>query len=110
LHPLLIALFLVATALAAAIVRLWVSVRLMSNYKVEEYLSTTRARRLYWTATAMPLVSVGAIVALASMSGIWWVMLLPCLLAAFVVWKTAWVLHMRFSSKYRDFYRAIQWR
>lgn len=104
-----IVLLLAATALAAAVVRGWAGVTLMSKYKIDEYLDTTRARRLYWTGVAMPFVMVGAIVALASMTGIWWVMLPPCLLAAFVVWKTSWVLRMRFSGKYRDFYRAMQW-
>ncbi len=97
-QPLAIALCLAATALAAAIVRLWVGVTLMTNYKVDEYLTTPRARRLYWTGIATPFVMVGALIALASMTGIWWVTLPPCLLAAFVVWKTSWVLRMRFSG------------
>jgi Mn2+/Fe2+ NRAMP family transporter len=109
-HQLAIALLLAATALAAAIVRGWAGVTLMSDYKIDEYLATPRARRLYWTGVAMPFVIVGAIVGLASMTGLWWVMLPACLLAAFVVWKTSWALHMRFSGKYRDFYRAMHWR
>jgi hypothetical protein len=109
-HPFVIAMLLGATALGAAIVRGWTSITLMSNYKVDDYLTVPRARRLYWAGTVAPFVIVGALVALASMTGTWWVMLPVCLLATYVIVKTAWVLHMRFSGKYRDFYRAMQWR
>ncbi len=109
--PTLAVVFLLAvTVLVAAVVRGWGAITLMSNYSVDEYLATPRARQLYWISAVMPLIMVGAIVALASMTGIWWVTLPACLFAAFVICKTLWVLHMRFSGKYREFYRAMQWR
>jgi hypothetical protein len=73
-------------------------------------LATPRTRRLYWIGMAMPLIIVGAIAAAAGTTGIWWVTVAALVFAALVILTLAWKLHMRFSGKYREFYRTMQWR
>ena len=105
-----VALIALGIALAAAITRLVCGIKLMTDYRVDEYLATPRARRLWLAGMALPLVMIACIIVAASTTHVWWVELAPYFLAAFVVWKTAWAIRMRLSGKYRDFYRSMQWQ
>ncbi|HTV93698.1 MAG TPA: hypothetical protein VMG98_13360 [Verrucomicrobiae bacterium] len=105
-----VALATLAAILAAAIVRFTCILKLMREYTVDEYLTTPRARRLYITGMAMIVVMVLGITFAASLSQIWWVTTAAAAFAFLVLLKTGWALWMRFSGRYREFYRQAQWR
>lgn len=94
----------------AVLVQLWAGITLMTQCRVEEYLSTPHARRLYAVAAAAPLVIAAAIVTLAFCTTIWWVELAACLFAALIVFTVSWKVWMRLSGRYVEFYKPRQWR
>ncbi len=99
-----------AAIFAAAIVRFNCIMKLMREYTVDEYLTSPRARRLWITSTAMIPITALGIVLLASFSHIWWVTASAAAFASLVLLKAGWVVWMRFSGRYREFYRQQQWR
>lgn len=105
-----LALVTFAAILAAAFVRFICAMKLMREFTVDEYLTTPGARRLWITSMAMVLVIVVGIVFAASLSRIWWVTACAGGFACLVLLKTGWAVWMRFSGRYREFYRQQQWR
>jgi len=96
--------------LVAAALRLWAALTLLHTYRVEFYLSDPSARKLWITAT-VTLPTIGFGIALCSLApGIWWVGLAGCSVFAFTIYKCAWIVYMRRTGKYRDFYRRMQWQ
>ena len=97
-------------AMLAAALKLRAGVTLMTSYRVDEYLATPRARRLYWTVMLSPLAVGASIVALACCTGFWWVELAAAAVCAFIVGGIGWRLWMRSSGRYVAYYRDHQWR
>jgi len=104
-----LALAAMATLTAAAL-KLWAGVTLMTSYRVEEYLATPRARRLYWTVMLAPLVIGCSIVAMSFCSDIWWIELPAAVLCASILCSIGWKVWMRFSGRYVEYHRERQWR
>lgn len=106
----IVALIGTATAVAAAIIRLTLGVKLMNEYRVEEYMTDPRARRMYIVANAMPFILAAWAILMAMQTHLWWVVAAAAWLAIVVIWKTWWIVYMRVTGKYRDFYAKAQWR
>jgi hypothetical protein len=91
--------------IAASILRIWATFTLMHRYRVDEYLATSQARRLYRTAQFTPLVACAAVLALAWITRIWWVEAPAAIFALVVAVKTGWAVRVRLSAAYAGYDR-----
>ena len=101
---------LIAVLIGSVILRFVCAYKLMTEYTVDEYLSTPRARTLWLLNMALPLLVVIAIVFAASLTHIWWVTTAAAIFALAVIVKTIWAVWMRLSGRYKAFYQQQQWR
>ena len=100
----------ITLALAVAIVRLVCGVKLMTDYRVDDYLASSRARRLWLVGMIAPVLMVSLIAFASYATHLWWIELPAWLLAIAVGYKTIWAVRTRLSGRYREFYKAMQWR
>ncbi|HZZ64501.1 MAG TPA: hypothetical protein VFE17_03310 [Candidatus Baltobacteraceae bacterium] len=83
---------------------------LLHQYRVEEYLATVRARRLYWGVRIAAAGLAASIAGLGLCTRIWWVELPAILFAAFTLYINARAVFFRLSGKYIEYYRQRGWR
>ena len=95
--------------LILAPLRAWAAVRLMSKYRVGEYLSNPSARRLYVFHMASAIATAALVVVAAYTSHLWWVISAAWVFFAFAVYRIGTKLRMRLDGSYREFYKAAQW-
>lgn len=106
----LVAVAAVVVIAVAAGLKFWAATTLMCDYRVDEYVATSKARRLYWIAAAAPAVIGAAIFVLAWCTSIWWVEAAGAVLWGLILYGVARRLWVRFSGRYVEFYRQRQWR
>jgi hypothetical protein len=85
------ALVAAATLVAAVTAKAWAAFSLMGRAQ-KGRRDGAFERRLYRIATIAPLVACGAIVALAAVTGLWWLEASAALFAALVLAKTVWAV------------------
>ena len=96
--------------LIAASCNIWAKLQLLHKYRVAEYLSTPRARLLYWSSRVSVLFMGAGILMMTYASGLWWVEVAGWLINAYIFGLLAWATYMRLSGKHVEYYRAHQWR
>jgi hypothetical protein len=77
---------------------------LLNGYHFEAYLSSPRARRLYWGARLSAITLALSLAALGYAAKFALFSLPLYLLAAFAVYTNVRATRMRLSGRYRDFY------
>ncbi len=92
-----------AALVGAVSIKFWSAIRLMSRYRVEEYLAIPEARRLYWAGKLTPVAACAAIVVLSYCAHLWWLESPAWLFLAIIVGGVTW----RVSGHYAAFYRTI---
>ena len=100
----MLALVCLVAFLTAVGIRVYCGFTLMYKYKPDDYLATPRARRMWYAAQLMAPVATIPLIVAATIPQIWWVTMWVCILAVLICCKTAWVMWMRFSGRYRAFY------
>jgi hypothetical protein len=90
-----------AILIASVSIKFWSTVRLTSRYRVEDYLATEEARRLFLMGKITPVVACLAIVTLSFLTRLWWVELPACLLTGIITVGVARIVVRRYAEFHR---------